>query len=84
MAERSILRFEQGIKCIIDGTFPIYDYVILVPLKSYSEMEKIVDLIMTYMVDHEGYGNIIFGQNITKTGIASLAGGDLFVVQNLC
>ncbi|MCA9811772.1 MAG: hypothetical protein KC483_02800 [Nitrosarchaeum sp.] len=76
----------EGIKCMVDGTsVPIYDYVILVPPKSYSEIEKVVDLIMTYMVDHEGYGNIVFGSNITKTGIDSfVAGGDLFVVQNFC
>lgn len=76
----------EGIECIIDGNpAPIYDYVILVPPKSYLEIEKVVDLIMTYMVDHEERGDIIFGPNITKTGIDSfVVGGDLFVVQNFC
>ena len=76
----------EGIECIIDGaSYPIHDYVILVPPKSYSEMEKTVDLIMTYMVEHEEFGDVIFGQNITKTGIATfVAGNDLFVVQNFC
>ena len=76
----------EGIECIIDGiSFPIYDYTILVPPKSYPEMEKVVNLIMAYMVDQEGYENVIFGENITKTGIDSfVVGNDLFVVQNFC
>lgn len=82
----NVIAKREGIKCMVDGkSVPIYDYVILVPPKSYSEIEKVVDLIMTYMVDNEDYGNIIFGTNITKTGIDSfVAGGDLFVVQNFC
>ncbi|MCV0366158.1 MAG: hypothetical protein K5798_02695 [Nitrosopumilus sp.] len=82
----NVIAEREEIKCIVNGTsVPIHDYTILVPSKSYSEMEKVVDLIMTYMVDDEGYGNIIFGSNITKTGIDTfVVGGDLFVVQNFC
>lgn len=75
----------EGIECTTDGkSVPIYDYVILVPPKSYANMDKVVDFIMTYTVDH-GNENLIFRQNVTKTGIDTfVAGSDLFVVQNFC
>ncbi len=76
----------EGIECTINGeSVSIYDYVLLFPPKSYSDMEKAIDHAMKHMTVEDDYGDIVFSPNATRTGINSFVDGNyLFVVQNFC
>ena len=76
----------EGIDCMIDGeSANIYDYVLLVPPKSYPDIERTVDYVMTYLTNEDEFKSIVFAPNATKTGINSfVSDNDLIVVQNFC
>ena len=76
----------EGIECIIhDESVNIYDYVLLFPPESYSDIEKAVDHALTYLTVEDDYIDVVFSPNATRTGINSFVDGEyLFVVQNFC
>ena len=76
----------EGIECVIDGKpSNIYDYVLVMPPKSYPDIKRTVDHIMTELVDNKEFRDIVFLTNATKTGMDSFVAEDnVFVVQNFC
>lgn len=82
----NLIAKDNNLECIIDNNvMDIEEYVLFIPHSKFRTLEKMVDFVMEYMIEHEPETEMLFDSNFTLTGIHVSKYDDyLVVVQNFC
>ncbi len=82
----NLIAKNNDLECVIgDNIMPVQEYVLFIPHSKFVTIEKMVDFVMDFLIEHETEKNTVFDSDSILTGI-SVSKNDEFlvVVQNFC
>lgn len=82
----NLITKDNNLECIIDNEImEIQEYVIFIPHSKFVTIERLVNFVMEFLIEHEPETEILFNSDFTLTGIhVSMNDDYLVVVQNFC